>query len=137
MEVIKETTVSPRQVAAQCKYSLKVIGFPNRTSGQRLTFTNKWWADVIVQSSLVPLHKTSHQYCKWASSRAGWSGAGIATAQPKYEKYREKLWLGAIQELHSALISSDKTGPLFKGEVILNIDGALGIYTQGLGTPIL
>lgn len=50
---------------------------------------------------------------------------------------RESLWLGAIQELHSEPISSDKTGPLFKGELILNIDSALGIFTQGLGGPSL
>lgn len=56
---------------------------------------------------------------------------------PKYEKYRERLRLGASQELHSEPISSDKAGPLFKGELILNIDVELGIYTLGLGAPSL
>lgn len=67
--------------------------------------------------------------------KEGWSGTGITPAHPKYEKYREGL--GARQELHSEAISSDKTGTLFKGEHTLNIDPALGIYTQGLGTPSL
>ena len=44
---------------------------------------------------------------------------------------------GAVQESHSAPISCDKTGPIFKGEHRLNIDSALGIYTQGLGAPNL
>lgn len=45
----------------------------------------------------------------------------------------DTLWLEAIQELHSTLMSSYKSGSLFKGELILNIDSALGIYTQCFG----
>lgn len=46
---------------------------------------------------------------------------------------REKLWLGAIQELPSQPISAGKTRPVFKGELILKIDPALGIYTRRFG----
>lgn len=45
--------------------------------------------------------------------------------------------LGAIQELDGKPISTDETGPPFKGELRLNIDWVLGIYTQGLGAPSL
>ena len=82
---------------------------------------------MIVPSSLVSPHKTSHQYCKWASSEEGWSGAESITAHPKYEKYRARL--GAVRDLDGEPISTEETGPPFKGELRLNIDWLLGIYT--------